>query len=86
MKNEYLLNTKNTREQIKYFLALRGLTLSKLKNLINEKFNRTDKTDNLSRKLINKTLRLTEFIEIVEVLDFEIILRDKNNNYYDIIG
>ncbi len=74
-----MLNTENTREQIKYFIGLKGLTLSKLKDLINQRFNKTDKTDNLSRKLINKTLRLTEFIEIAEVLDFEIVLKDRQN-------
>ncbi len=77
MKNEYNIDKNDQRIQIKSLIALRALTIGEVKALINKKYNKNDRADNLSRKLIQKTLRLSEFIELMDVLDFEIILRDK---------
>lgn len=77
MRNEYKLNQEDIRTQIKSLAALRALTFDKLKNLVNNKYQKTDSTPNLHNKLSKKTLKLTEFLELMDVLDFDIILRDR---------
>jgi hypothetical protein len=77
MNNEYKLIQEDIRKQIKALIALRALTFDKLKSLVNEKYKKTDTTPNLHNKLSKKTIKLSEFIEIMDVLDFEIVLRDK---------
>ena len=42
MNNEYKLETENLKEQIKYLAALQGITMSRLKDEVNSKFNKTD--------------------------------------------
>jgi hypothetical protein len=75
--NEYRLTKEDIRKQIKSLIALRALTFDKLKSLINRKYKKTDSTPNLHNKLSKKTLKLSEFIEAMDVLDFDIILRDR---------
>jgi hypothetical protein len=77
MNNEYKLTKEDVRTQIKSLIALRALTFDKLKSLINKKYKKTDSTPNLHNKLSKNTLKLSEFIEIMDILDFEIVLRDK---------
>ena len=77
MNNEYKLETENLKEQIKYLSALQGITMSKLKDEVNSKFNKPDSVRNLGNKLRNKTFRVSELAEILDILGYEIILRKK---------
>ena len=78
MGNEYRLETDNLKEQIKYLAALQGITMSKLKDEVNIKYNKTDSIGNLGNKLRNKTFRVSELAEILDILNYEIILRKKS--------
>ena len=77
MNREIRLETENLAQQIKYLSALEGLTVTKVKQLVNEKYNKTDSIRNLSNKLRNKTFRVSELAEILDILDYEIILRKR---------
>ena len=77
MNDEYKLETENLKEQIKYLSALQGITMSKLKDEVNSKFNKTDSVRNLGNKLRNKTFRVSELAEILDILGYEIILKKK---------
>ena len=77
MNDEYKLETENLKEQIKYLSALQGITMAKLKDEVNSKFNKTDSVRNLGNKLRNKTFRVSELAEILDILGYEIILRKK---------
>ncbi len=77
MDREITLETENLAQQIKYLSALEGLTVKKVKELVNEKYNKTDSNRNLSNKLRNKTFRVSELAEILDILGYEIILRKK---------
>ena len=77
MNDEYKLETENLKEQIKYLSALQGITMSKLKDKVNSKFYKTDSVRNLGNKLRNKTFRVSELAEILNILGYEIILRKK---------
>ena len=72
---EYLLESENLASQIKYLAALNGLTVTKLKELVNEKYNKTDSNRNLSNKLRTKTFRVSELVEIMDILGYKIILK-----------
>ncbi len=78
MDREIKLETKNLAQQIKYLSALEGLTVKKVKELVNEKYNKTDSNRNLSNKLRNKTFRVSELSEILDILEYEIVLRKKH--------
>lgn len=78
MEREIKLETENLTQQIKYLSALEGLTVTKVKDLVNRKYNKTDSIRNLSNKLRNKTFRVTELAEILDILNYEIILRKKS--------
>ena len=78
MGNEYRLETDNLKEQIKYLAALQGITMSRLKDEVNIKYNKTDSIGNLGNKLRNKTFRVSELAEILDILNYEIILRNKS--------
>ena len=77
MNREIRLETENLAQQIKYLSALEGLTVTKVKQLVNEKYNKTDSIRNLSNKLRNKTFRVSELAEILDILDYDIILRKR---------
>ena len=77
MNREIRLETENLAQQIKYLSALEGLTVTKVKQLVNEKYNKTDSIRNLSNKLHNKTFRVSELAEILAILTYDIILRQR---------
>ena len=77
MEREIKLETENLTQQIKYLAALEGLTVTQVKDLVNRKYNKSDSIRNLSNKLRNKTFRVTELAEILDILNYEIILRKK---------
>jgi hypothetical protein len=78
MIREYKLETNNLRNQLKSLTVMEGMSLTKLKILINEKYDKTDTLENLTNKLRNKTIKATELFEILDTLGYEIILRKKS--------
>ena len=74
MVNEYKLEDKNIREQIKYFSAMQGMTMLKLKEEVNKKYNKQDSRRNLGNKLRNGTFRVSELVEITDILGYDIYL------------
>lgn len=78
MDREIKLETENLAQQIKYLSALEGLTVKKVKELVNKKYHKTDSNRNLSNKLRNKTFRVSELSEILDILEYEIVLRKKH--------
>ena len=79
MNSEYRLDLDNLEEQIKYLAAVQGITMNRLKQEVNAKYNKTDSVRNLGNKLRNKTFRVSELAEIAEVLGYELYLHRKTN-------
>lgn len=79
MNSEYRLDLDNLKEQIKYLAAVQGITMNRLKQEVNVKYNKTDSVRNLGNKLRNKTFRVSELAEIAEVLGYELYLHRKTN-------
>ena len=79
MDREYLLESDNLASQIKYLSALEGMTVTKLKEEVNKKYNKKDSNRNLSNKLRTKTFRVSELVEIADILGYQIFLRKKDN-------
>ncbi len=77
MNSEYRLDLDNLKEQIKYLAAVQGITMNKLKQEVNSKYNKTDSVRNLGNKLRNKTFRVSELAEIADILGYEIYLHKK---------
>ena len=78
MDREIKIETENLALQLKYIAALEGLTMTKVKTLVNKKYNKTYSNRNLSNKLRNKTFRVTELAEIADILGYELYLKKKN--------
>ena len=77
MTPEYNLSKEDIRKLIKSLAAYEGKTLTGLKIEINHKYNKTDTLENLTNKLRNKTVKVSELLEIFDVLDYEIIVRKR---------
>ena len=77
MINEYKLEDKNIREQIKYLSAMQGMTMLKLKEEVNKKYNKQDSIRNLGNKLRNGTFRVSELVEIADILGYDIYLHKR---------
>ncbi len=77
MENEIKLETNNLASQIKYIAALNGYTITKIKEEVNRKYNKTDSNRNLSNKFRNKTIRVNELVEILDILDYEIYIHKR---------
>ena len=78
MDREIKLETDKLAQQLKYLAAMDGLTAKKVKELVNEKYGKHDSNNNLSNKLRKQTFRVTELAEILNILNYEIILRKKS--------
>lgn len=78
MDREIKLETDKLAQQLKYLAAIDGLTVKKVKELVNEKYGKHDSNNNLSNKLRKQTFRVTELAEILNILNYEIILRKKS--------
>jgi hypothetical protein len=76
-KLEFKITLENLKNLIKSLASLQGLTFVKLKEIINQKYNKIDSSRNLIKKLDTKTIRLDEFIEIAETFGYEVIIREK---------
>jgi hypothetical protein len=77
MIKEYKLETNNLRNQLKSLAIEERMSLTRLKILINEKYDKTDTLENLANKLRNKTIKATEMFEMLDILGYDIILRKK---------
>ena len=77
MVQEYNLNKENIRKLIKSLIAYEGKTFTGLKVEINHKYNKTDTLENLTNKLRNRTIKVSELLEIFDVLDYEVVVRKK---------
>ncbi len=77
MKNEYILQNENIRQIVKLLATVEGKTLTRLKVDINHKYNKTDSLENLTNKLRNKTVKVSELLEILDVLEYDLIVRKK---------
>lgn len=77
MKQEYTLNKENVRKLVKFLTVFEGKTLTRLKIDINHKYNKTDSLENLSNKLRNGTIKVSELIEVFDVLGYSIIVSKK---------
>ena len=77
MSDELLLNTNELLTQIKKIAKSEGINMTLLKYTINEIFNKKDGVRNLYNKFNRNTIRVSELIEIAEVLNYEVVLRKK---------
>ncbi len=77
MKKEYKIEKEDLKSQIKFLSSLKGINLKDLKEEINKRYKKTDSIQNLNNKLRTKTFRVSELIEIAEILEYELILREK---------
>lgn len=77
MKNEYILQNENIRQMVKLLATVEGKTLTRLKVDINHKYNKTDSLENLTNKLRNKTVKVSELLEILDFLEYDLIVRKK---------
>ena len=77
MEREIKLETDNLASQIKYLAALDGFTVTKVKEKVNKKYQKTDSNRNLSNKFRNKTLRVSELVELLEILDYDIYIHKR---------
>ena len=69
------LEIENLAHQVKYLAALRAMTVTQVKEKVNEKYNKIDSNRNLSNKFHNKTIRVSEIAEILDVLGYELYIR-----------
>lgn len=77
MNFEQKIEKDNIKTLIKSLTAMQDMTLTKLKILINHKFGRTDSLDNLTKKIRSKTIKLTEVIELFDVLGYDLVVRKR---------
>lgn len=75
--SEYKIEEEKIRALVKSLTSMEELTLTKLKILINHKYNKTDSLENLTNKMRNKTLRVVELLEIFDILGYDLIARKK---------
>lgn len=64
------------KEQIKALLALRGITLKKLAQLISEKTGKNCSPASISNKFSRGTMSYHEVVSIAEMLGFEVSFTD----------
>lgn len=77
MDKEIKLEAENLASQIKYLAAIEGFTVTKVKDEVNKKYKKTDSNRNLSNKFRNKTIRVSELVEILDILDYEIYIHKR---------
>lgn len=77
MDREIKLETENLASQIKYLAALDGYTVTKVKEEVNKKYQKTDSNRNLSNKFRNKTLRVSELVELLDILGYDIYIHKR---------
>lgn len=76
MSKEYKLEIENIGSQLKFLASVNGCTMVQLKEKVNNVYGKTDSVRNLSNKIKNRTLRVSELAEILNVLGYEILLKE----------
>lgn len=72
---------KDTRTRIKSVLAYEGKTLKEVIETINIKNPKNTTTpQNVTNKLARKTIRFDEVSEIMDILGYDVIFRNRNEN------
>lgn len=77
MKPEYLIEKYSLRDLIRSLALMEGKTLTRMKVDINHKYNKTDSLENLTNKLRNGTIKVTELLEIFDILGYDVLVRKK---------
>ncbi len=77
MSFEQKITTDNIKNLIKSLTSMENMTLTKLKILINHKFNKTDGLNNLTNKIRNKTIRVSELVEIFDILGYDLTVKKR---------
>lgn len=72
--------TISVREVVKMMLLRRNVSLSALAKEMNERYGYSLTQSNLSRKLINETVKYTEFQDIATILGYKVRL-DENKHW-----
>ena len=70
----------SVREIVKMMLLRRNVSLSSLAKSLNDKYGYNISQSNLSRKLINETVKWSEFQDIAAILGYKVRL-DENKNW-----
>ncbi len=68
------------KNELRSYMAKRGVTVEELARRITEKFGRNESTQNLSQKLNRGTIIHKEVLEIAEVLGYKIQWIDTEKN------
>ena len=74
---EYTLESDNIRNIVKLLTNFEGKTLTQMKMAVNTKYSKNDSLENLTNKLRNKTIKVTELLQILDVLGYETIIRKR---------
>jgi len=77
MSDEHKITDKNIGSLVRYCVSMEGTTLTALKTVINEKFQKDDTLGNLTKKIRTNRLRVDELVQIADVLDYEVVIRKK---------
>ena len=78
-KPEYKLKIKELKNILKSLTAIKGLDLVKVKNQVNQTYGRKDSIHNLRRKLNEEKLQVSEMLEILDILGYEVIIREEKS-------
>ena len=60
------------KNDIKSYIIKEGLTITKIKEILNEKNQTNHSVQNLSKKISNETLKYSDVIEIADILGYDI--------------
>jgi hypothetical protein len=67
------------KEEIKVMLARKNLSMRKLIEIINERYNRHDTVQNLSNKLNRDSIKYKEVEEIADLLGYKVEFKPKDS-------
>lgn len=67
----------NITNEIKSAAIKEGLTLTQAIDEWNEKYNKSQTLNNISNKLRNKTIKFYEVLELLDSIDYEIIIEKR---------
>jgi len=68
---------QNIKNEIKAQITRKGYTMTRLVELLNEKYNKNTTVQNISNKLARGTMSFKEVLEIADVLGYEIVWKIK---------
>lgn len=77
MQREYKIEQDKIKPLIKSLASMEEMTLTKLKILINIEYGKSDSLENLTNKIRRKTIKVSELLEILDILGYDLIVRKK---------